>query len=140
MQSHQPNICRFHLIVFTAVLEHYLVSTMTILQIAEVTCLLIRIFNTFLKVKRMLTETVFTQEKSTMKHITQNLNHETKEIPIFFQHQSIPRKKFHLPSYLQELRTMITAVFLEHYFPQRRQCHPLQTVLYLMVQLSILNY
>ena len=45
--------------------------------IAEVTFLLIRFFNTFLKMQRMVTETVFISKKSTMKYRTYNLNHET---------------------------------------------------------------
>ena len=70
IQSHFPNIDHCHLIVLTAVLKHCWVSKMTTAQIAEVAYILIRIVSTFLKMKRMLTETVLTPEKSTMKHIT----------------------------------------------------------------------
>ena len=70
IESHLPNINYCHLIVFTAVLEHCWVSKITIVQIVEVTYVLIRIVNTFLKMKRMLTETALTPEKSTMKYIT----------------------------------------------------------------------
>ena len=45
---------------------------MTTVQIAEVTYILKRIVNTFLKMKRILTETALTPEKSTMKYITYN--------------------------------------------------------------------
>ena len=48
----------------------------------------------------MLTETVLTPEKSTMKHITNYLNHKTKDIPIFYQNQSIITEEFNLPFYL----------------------------------------
>ena len=57
---------------------------MTTVQIAEVTYILIRIVSTFLKMKGMLTETVLTPGKSTMKHITYYLNHKTKENPHLF--------------------------------------------------------
>ena len=49
--------------------------------IAEVTFLLIRFFNTFLKMQRMVTETVFISKKSAMKYKTYNLNHETSGNP-----------------------------------------------------------
>ena len=42
-----------------------------------------------------------------------------KKIPIFYQPQSILTEKFHLPSYLWELRTVkITADSQEHFPPE----------------------